>query len=213
MIKYADYPFHNLELENMEGEEWRDVVGYDGLYEVSNLGRVKRLERETKSGKWGGVRVYPEKIVKQSQRKYERSDGVIIIPYAKLSGDGNHRYVSVSVLVGEAFIGTCEKGFVFSKKNKISHDCRADNLEISTDNDCISLSYQLEKHKRFKACSEGLRTGPKSLFWIVRKSDGKRFEGRHELRKAYPLPQANTIYDYSKTSRPYKGDVFYRVLK
>ena len=27
------------------GEEWRDVVGYEGLYEVSNLGRVKSLER------------------------------------------------------------------------------------------------------------------------------------------------------------------------
>ena len=24
-------------------EEWRDVVGYEGLYQVSNLGRVKRI--------------------------------------------------------------------------------------------------------------------------------------------------------------------------
>ncbi len=26
-------------------EEWRDVVGYEGLYQVSNLGRVKSLPK------------------------------------------------------------------------------------------------------------------------------------------------------------------------
>lgn len=26
-------------------EEWRSVVGYEGLYEVSNLGRVKSVSR------------------------------------------------------------------------------------------------------------------------------------------------------------------------
>ena len=39
--------FRNLSLENLPREEWRDVVGYEGLYQVSNLGRVKSLERES----------------------------------------------------------------------------------------------------------------------------------------------------------------------
>lgn len=29
-------------------EEWRDVVGYEGLYQVSSEGRVKSLERVVK---------------------------------------------------------------------------------------------------------------------------------------------------------------------
>lgn len=29
-------------------EEWRDIKGYEGLYQVSNLGRVKTLPREIK---------------------------------------------------------------------------------------------------------------------------------------------------------------------
>ena len=37
-------PYENLSLEDMEGEVWKDVVGYEGLYQVSNLGRVKSLE-------------------------------------------------------------------------------------------------------------------------------------------------------------------------
>lgn len=32
-------------IENLEGEEWRDVQEYEGLYQVSNLGRVKSLDR------------------------------------------------------------------------------------------------------------------------------------------------------------------------
>ena len=35
--------YQNLSLENLPNEEWRDVVGYEGLYQVSNLGRVKSI--------------------------------------------------------------------------------------------------------------------------------------------------------------------------
>lgn len=28
----------------MENENWIDIVGYEGLYRVSNLGRIKRLK-------------------------------------------------------------------------------------------------------------------------------------------------------------------------
>ncbi len=34
-----------LDLNNLEGEIWKDVPNYEGLYQVSNLGRVKSLER------------------------------------------------------------------------------------------------------------------------------------------------------------------------
>ena len=30
-------------VENLENEEWRDIEGYEGLYQVSNMGRVKSL--------------------------------------------------------------------------------------------------------------------------------------------------------------------------
>lgn len=37
--------YQNLSLGNLPNEEWRDVVGYEGLYQVSNLGRIKSLDR------------------------------------------------------------------------------------------------------------------------------------------------------------------------
>lgn len=38
--------YQNFSLEDFPNEEWRDVVGYEGLYQVSNLGRVKSLPRK-----------------------------------------------------------------------------------------------------------------------------------------------------------------------
>ena len=35
--------YENLSVESLPNEEWRDIVGYEGLYQISNMGRVKRL--------------------------------------------------------------------------------------------------------------------------------------------------------------------------
>lgn len=45
-------------------EIWRDIKDYEGLYQVSNLGRVKSLERLVKSK--NGYRVVRERIIKTS---------------------------------------------------------------------------------------------------------------------------------------------------
>lgn len=44
----------------MTEEVWKPVVGFEGLYEVSNLGRVRSLDRVLHSG--GAVRGYPRRV-------------------------------------------------------------------------------------------------------------------------------------------------------
>ena len=44
-------------------EIWKDILGYEGLYQISNFGRIKSLERIVFSGKWGKQKVR-EKILK-----------------------------------------------------------------------------------------------------------------------------------------------------
>ena len=41
-------------MENFDNEQWRDIDGYDGMYQVSDLGRV----RSRKSGEWKVLKAY-----------------------------------------------------------------------------------------------------------------------------------------------------------
>lgn len=49
---------------SLPDEEWRDVVGYEGLYMVSSFGRVVSLQREVSNGK--STRTIPFSIKKPS---------------------------------------------------------------------------------------------------------------------------------------------------
>lgn len=42
MNRWYTVKFTDIELES---EIWKDISGYDGFYQVSNLGRVKSLDR------------------------------------------------------------------------------------------------------------------------------------------------------------------------
>lgn len=44
---------------NLEKEMWKPIQGYEGLYEVSNLGRIKSLERCVENN--GGKQIIKEK--------------------------------------------------------------------------------------------------------------------------------------------------------
>ena len=97
--------------ENFDNEEWRDVEGYDGAYQVSDLGRV----RSKKYGRW--------RLLSASKDK----DGYLTV---LLSNNGKRKTSKVHRLVAQAFIENDDSG-----KNEINHinedktDNRADNLE------------------------------------------------------------------------------------
>ena len=49
MLRFEDLPEVNserwLSLEDFDGEVWKDITNYEGLYQVSNYGRIKSLNR------------------------------------------------------------------------------------------------------------------------------------------------------------------------
>lgn len=72
-------------------EIWKDVVGYEGLYQVSNLGRVKSLPKQV------GFRPQQEKLtaIFIDKRGYCKTN---------LYKNNTHKQVYVHILVGQAFI-------------------------------------------------------------------------------------------------------------
>lgn len=115
-------------------EVWKPVVGYEGMYDVSNLGRVRSVAR-LRRGKNGGVVPVPERIMKLRTHKC-RTESTRQRPYQDVHlRDGGPRekpgkLFLVHRLVAEAFIGEIPDGYQVDHINGIHADNRVENLRI-----------------------------------------------------------------------------------
>lgn len=110
----------------MKEEVWKDIIGYEGLYQVSNDGRVKSLYREFWSGECHRVlKKYPEKIMKTwiDRGGYE---------YVVLCKVSIAKKIKVHRLVAEAFIPNPENKPQVDHINTIRDDNRIENLRWAT---------------------------------------------------------------------------------
>ena len=108
----------------MKNEEWRDVAGYEGLYQVSDQGRVKSLER-TFIDKSGRERYVKECILKPGMDK----GGYLRVGLC----DGEKRKTfKVHRLVCEAFHENPDNKPQVNHINEDKADNRASNLEWAT---------------------------------------------------------------------------------
>lgn len=110
-------------------EIWRDIKGYEGLYQVSNLGRVKSLERLVK-GRYNNLQRCPEKIKQPSERRNKDSkQGYLALQLYK---DNKAQNCYIHRLVAEAFIPNPQGKETVNHINGDKHDNRAINLEWCT---------------------------------------------------------------------------------
>ena len=77
-------------------EEWKDIKGYEGLYQISNLGRIKHLYEEVIDPR-GIKQTFPERVLKCAVNKV----GYVV---ATLRKDGRRYSVRVHRLVALHFI-------------------------------------------------------------------------------------------------------------
>lgn len=87
-----------VSLCDFPNEVWRDIQGYEGIYQVSNLGRVKSLGREVFNALTQTYVHIPSRIMRAGKGKNSRYYLV------RLSSKGKQRNFSVHRLVAEAFI-------------------------------------------------------------------------------------------------------------
>ncbi|PTT02779.1 hypothetical protein DBR11_04045, partial [Pedobacter sp. HMWF019] len=65
MISERKYPYQDVNSPQLEGEIWRDIPDFAGCFQVSNLGRVKSLDR-TVSHSRCGTQFVKGRILKQN---------------------------------------------------------------------------------------------------------------------------------------------------
>ena len=83
-------------------EEWRDVVGFEGSYQVSSLGKVRSVPRQRRHWR-GGTMIRPGRVLKLRASDNRVTAG-LILPHCKV-----YPYL-VARLVLEAFVGPCPEG-------------------------------------------------------------------------------------------------------
>jgi hypothetical protein len=109
-------------------ECWKPVVGYEGVYEVSNHGRVKRVV--------GGVGATVGRILKGKLT----FDGYHVV---KLRKGGKERNWRVHRLVAAAFIGKIPEGHDVNHINGCKQTNHVGNLEILTHLDNMRHAFDL----------------------------------------------------------------------
>lgn len=101
-------------------ELWKSITGYEGLYEVSTLGRVRSIERVVVNKRDREMTI-KETILKPENvyNGYERV-------YLYKNGKGVHK--RVATLVYESFIGAIPEGLEIDHANGVRTDNRLENL-------------------------------------------------------------------------------------
>ena len=97
---------------------WKSIVGYEGLYEVSDTGEVRSVARVVKRGK-GFMKIRSRVLLQDSSRGY---------CHVCLSKDGKQYTCHTRQLVAHAFIGPCPAGCMIYSKDQHHGNHHVDNL-------------------------------------------------------------------------------------
>jgi NUMOD4 motif len=115
---------HRRPVTNTPPERWRPAPGYESMYEVSDLGRVRGLPRRARICPMGveSFRHVPGKI-RRPKRRYPGDRWRI-----KLSRNGIHTDFDLAEIVLEAFEGMRPPGCRVEYRNGDKGDCTLANL-------------------------------------------------------------------------------------
>ena len=125
----------------MKKEYWKPVVGYEGLYEVSNWGRVKSAKRLVKSPR--GYRTVCERILKPTKD----SHGYLCVSLHK---EGKMKFVKIHRLVAEAFLDNPYNLSEVNHKDENKQNNIVTNLEWISHIDNIRYGNCIEKIRQGK---------------------------------------------------------------
>lgn len=176
-------------------EIWKDIKGYEGLYQVSNLGRVRSFDRLVKR-KDGRTFVHYGKILSPSSN----GNGY---QHLILTKDGKHKDVLVHRLVAEAFLPNPDNLPQVNHKDERPDNNCLDNLEWCA----ISYNCNYGRHKSNLSKSV-TNTSGKKIYKCT--TEGEPIMGYKSVKDAAydcglkPTNICNVLKGHNKTAGGFK---------
>lgn len=169
-------------LDLFADEEWRDVVGFEGQYKVSNYGRVLSVSRIVNSGPHGGKRKTENVLLKKriTPKGYER---------VYLNDKGRTRFLFVHRLVAIAFIPNPENKLQVNHIDGVKTNNHVENLEWCTNSENQLHAYRIGLNR--VTGRAGRKKVPVEM--IDRKTNTviQSFESMNEAARRTGIPQPN----------------------
>ena len=131
-------------------EVWKDVVGYEGLYQISSCGEVKSLDKEINLSN-GGAYIKPGKML----LKHEDKDGYLTVT---LYRNRMPKTLKIHRLVALAFLENPNNLLQVNHKDENKKNNHVDNLEWC---DCKYNNLYGTRGKRISASRMGIGKGKK----------------------------------------------------
>lgn len=149
-------------------EMWKDIEGYEGMYQVSSEGRIKSVERDIIC-KNGAKKHMKERILKGGLDRYG-------YPHVGLC-DGNKRKIFlVHRLVAEAFITNPDNKPQVNHKDEVKTNNCVDNLEWMTNKENANYGTRTERSAKTqsKSVAQYSKDGKLIKIWASIKEAGSQ---------------------------------------
>ena len=203
MDKIKDFAVNSvrwLSLEDFEGEVWKDVIGYEGAYQVSNYGRVKSLERKilfmSKYGEMEERMQYARiKKINDNGRGYKS---------CPLLKDNKQKMKYIHIIVAQAFIPNLKNLPQINHKDENKANNCVDNLEWCDARYNVTYGTARKRHKKTRRENGNCR---QIDIYDLKGNLIKSYDCAYEMeRDGYNRRAAYNVCNHR--SKTYKGLVF-----
>ena len=164
-------------------EEWRPVIGYEGWYDVSSLGKVRRI--------MAGPGAKPGHILRPTP-------GTNGYSQVLLWRHGGRRTVGIHRLVAQAFLGLSPVGYQVNHKDGHKANNCASNLEWVTHSQNTRHAYELGRMPPMLGEGNGNAKLSEADVRAIRAARGEIVE--RELAATYGVCRANIGHIQRRTT-------------
>lgn len=183
------YPFLNKSIKDLRNEEWKDIPGFEGIYQASTFGRIKSLDRTILHSRLGqqyvAGRILSQSIAKN--RNIKTGEPMIDLRVS-LSKDGEQHYFNTRRLIYQTFVNKKinygKDGLYVINKDGDGYNNRVKNLVLVTKSEKQKRVFERDRQDSYLKIADRSKW-PKTYGGYTRRKPVKQYSHRGKLIAKY----------------------------